>query len=245
MTGNWIISERKNRGVSQNKLAKFMGIPSATLSAWELDKKEPSNEELKQLKKAFKDYDKAHDSGKIPKKRNITGTIEHKKVPTFSKDSWNDIEIKYPKSYLKNFTVEKSEEASNGGPKAIALFAGCGGMSLGFKNAGFDVIGYVEIEKSARDIYAANFQNSECLGKDVCDITDKQIKSWKQKFGHISILCGGPPCQGFSLAGKRDIHDARNQLYRNYLNIAKLLKPEVVVLENVRQLIFSAKFSET
>jgi DNA (cytosine-5)-methyltransferase 1 len=99
------------------------------------------------------------------------------------------------------------------------------------------VCGYVEIEESARKIYEANFSKSECLGTDVCDISDEDIKSWQRKFGHISLLCGGPPCQGFSLAGKRDENDARNQLYRNYLNIAKILKPEVVVLENVRLLL--------
>lgn len=237
MEENWIISERNKRGVSQYKFAEFMGITSATLSSWELEKSAPSKEDIKELKKAFKKYDDAHKKGKIPTKRKITGVAKHKKVEKFTPETWDSIEIKYPKSYLKDFTVKNAEEISKGGPKAIALFAGCGGMSLGFKGAGFDVVGYVEIEKSAREIYASNFKNAECLGTDVCEISDDQIKSWKKKFGHISVLCGGPPCQGFSLAGKRDKNDARNQLYRNYLNIANILKPEVVVLENVRLLL--------
>lgn len=234
---NWIVEERNKRNLSQYKFAKFMNIASATLSAWELEKVSQTKEEAQKIKKAFQLYDKELKAGNLPKKRKISGTVQAKKVPALTEEDWKKIDLSYEKSYLKDFSVVKAEEYSKGGPKAIALFAGCGGMSLGFKAAGFDVCGFVEIEESARKIYSANFPKSECLGTDICKITDEEIKTWQRKFGHISLLCGGPPCQGFSLAGKRDENDARNQLYRNYLNIAKILKPEVIVLENVRLLL--------
>jgi DNA (cytosine-5)-methyltransferase 1 len=124
----------------------------------------------------------------------------------------------------------------NNKPKGIALFAGCGGCSLGFKNAGYDVVGFAESAESARKIYSTNFPESELLGSDVSKISNEMVENWKNKFGEIDVLFGGPPCQGFSLAGKRDIEDPRNILFLHFARIASRLKPKVVMLENVRVL---------
>ena len=90
-------------------------------------------------------------------------------------------------------------------------------MSLGFEAAGFNLVGHLDIEESANRIYKANFPNSDLLGTDICNTTDEQIHSWLNKYGDIDIIIGGPPCQGFSLAGKRDPTDMRNQLYKYYV----------------------------
>ncbi len=128
-------------------------------------------------------------------------------------------------------------------PKGIALFAGCGGYSQGLKSAGYNVVGFAEIAESARNIYLANFPDTELLGTDVSKISNDEVENWKHKFGEIDILFGGPPCQGFSLAGKRNIEDPRNILFLHFARIAAHLKPKVVLLENVR-LLTSMKASD-
>ena len=121
-------------------------------------------------------------------------------------------------------------------PKAIALFSGCGGLSLGFAAEGFNLVGHVEIEESANKIYNDNFPESRLLGTDICEISDDNMHEWVSDFGSIDVLVGGPPCQGFSLAGKRDPEDVRNQLYKYYVHIVSVLQPKVFVMENVRLL---------
>lgn len=135
------------------------------------------------------------------------------------------------------------ETRSPNAPKAIALFSGCGGLSLGFAAAGFDLVGHVEIEESANIIYDSNFVNSKLLGTDICNITDEQIGEWKREFGDIDVVIGGPPCQGFSLAGKRDPDDFRNQLFKYYSNIVSVIHPKAFIFENVR-LLTSMKTSD-
>lgn len=120
--------------------------------------------------------------------------------------------------------------------KAIALFAGCGGFSLGLKQAGFDVVGFSELAPSARKIYSENFPDAALLGTDITQITSRQAEDWASQFGEIDVLFGGPPCQGFSLAGKRDIEDPRNVLFVHFARIAAHLRPKVILLENVRLL---------
>ncbi len=122
-------------------------------------------------------------------------------------------------------------------PVGIALFAGCGGMSLGFKNAGLHVPGYVELDSSVRRTYEMNFPEAVCLGHDVLAIGDDEVKIWKKTFRHVDVLFGGPPCQGFSMAGSRDILDSRNELYLHFTRIASILKPTVCVFENVRGIV--------
>lgn len=78
-------------------------------------------------------------------------------------------------------------------------------MTLGFEAAGIDLVGHVEIAESANRIYAENFPKSKLLGEDICEISDKDLQAWRREFGDIDIIVGGPPCQGFSLAGKETL----------------------------------------
>lgn len=115
--------------------------------------------------------------------------------------------------------------------KVIDLFCGAGGLSLGFENAGFESI--LAIDFWAPSIETYNKNRSNKVGQ-VQDIT----KLDKKYFSTIDLvnLCGvigGPPCQGFSIAGRRIIDDDRNKLYRDYFRVLSILKPKFFLMENV------------
>lgn len=123
---------------------------------------------------------------------------------------------------------------SSNGPKAVSLFSGCGGLTAGFTYAGFNVVSHVEIDAAARAVYQQNFPASRELGTDIRGVDDLQLEGLAREHGPIDVVFGGPPCQGFSLTGKRDVFDPRNQLYREFARVVKSLSPQVFVLENVR-----------
>ncbi|HME50641.1 MAG TPA: DNA cytosine methyltransferase [Candidatus Lokiarchaeia archaeon] len=119
----------------------------------------------------------------------------------------------------------------------LDLFAGAGGMSLGFTQAGFSVIGGVEIWSPAARTYEKNHRSSRLIEGDIrsLDVQDAIYELHKEK--NVDIIIGGFPCQGFSIAGNRDPLDSRSQLYREYLKIVKMIKPLMFVMENVKGLV--------
>ena len=119
---------------------------------------------------------------------------------------------------------------------ALSLFSGCGGFSLGFSAAGFLVKGFLELEDDLRKIYKLNFPNSFEIGSDITEITQDSLTSVAKDLGGIDVIIGGPPCQGFSLSGKRDVSDPRNELFKHYLRFVDVFRPKFAVLENVRLL---------
>ena len=114
----------------------------------------------------------------------------------------------------------------------IDLFSGAGGLSLGFKNAGFKKVASFEIDKDASSTIENNFKDSQHFKDDIQKIDNKQLK---KIFGNtqIDIICGGPPCQGFSVAGYRNPKDKRNLLFREFLRFIEFFKPKVFMMENV------------
>lgn len=133
--------------------------------------------------------------------------------------------------------------------KVLDLFSGAGGMAEGFLQAGFE-IPYAS-DRSAQAALTYEYRHRDQLGYDLkyfCG--DVQILAeelnLKEFLGNdlnnIDVVCGGPPCQGFSMAGKRNPDDLRNQLVRSYINILNLVQPKYFVMENVTG-ILSAKFS--
>lgn len=234
-TDNWIVKERVSRNLSQYKLARILEVPNTKLCSWEKGKSEPSIHETKIIWQKLADFDEKVSKGEVRQKKLYQGKPNERSQPAYmSAKDWENADFSYPKSYNQK-TVDYSAKLKKK-PTAIALFAGCGGMSLGFKWAGFDVKGFVELEKSAREIYKTNFPKASELGTDILKLTDEQVASWKKELGEIDVLCGGPPCQGFSLAGKRDEADYRNKLYKEYQRIAEIVRPKAFVLENVRLL---------
>lgn len=112
--------------------------------------------------------------------------------------------------------------------KVVDLFAGCGGLSMGFANVGFNVVAAFDNWDPAIDIYQKNF-NHPIIKKDLEDTSDiKDIKSFKP-----DIIIGGPPCQDFSSAGHRDESLGRAQLTSSFTEIITEIKPKFFVMENV------------
>lgn len=122
-------------------------------------------------------------------------------------------------------------------PIAIDLFAGAGGMTLGFEQAGFDVLAAVELDPIHCATHEFNFPHWSILCKSVIDTSAKEIRE-KSSIGNkdIDVVFGGPPCQGFSLMGKRALDDPRNSLVFHFLRLVLELQPKYFVMENVKGL---------
>lgn len=118
----------------------------------------------------------------------------------------------------------------------LDLFCGAGGLSLGFKLAGFDIVGGVEWDSAAMETHKKNFKSKFEFCGDIKDISDKEIK---EKLSDVDIIIGGPPCQGFSSANRHDKeeNDPRNKLFFEYIRFIRIIKPKVFVIENVKEIL--------
>ena len=114
----------------------------------------------------------------------------------------------------------------------IDLFAGCGGLSLGFEEAGFEGILAIDNWQDALYTYAANRNVSRTLCADISTINPQTIKD-TYNIENVDVIIGGPPCQGFSVAGKRIIEDERNLLYKSFVDFVSCFHPKAFVMENV------------
>jgi len=120
----------------------------------------------------------------------------------------------------------------------LDLFSGCGGMSLGFEHAGFEILLGIDNWNDALVTFKNNHWNSNILCADLASITPSDISTEYKKF---DIIIGGPPCQGFSIAGKRNITDTRNELYKSFVGFVDQLKPKAFVMENVPNIVSMGK----
>ncbi len=114
---------------------------------------------------------------------------------------------------------------------AISLFAGAGGMDLGFERAGIKVVFANEIMKEAAQTYNANHPAGVMVNDDIYN----QL-SLMEKYTGVDLVFGGPPCQGFSVAGKMDPNDERSKLIFTFLDVVEIVKPRAFVMENVKAL---------
>lgn len=122
-------------------------------------------------------------------------------------------------------------------PIGIDLFAGAGGLSLGFEQAGFDIAAAVEIDPIHCATHEFNFPNCTTICASVVNLTGDEIRR-RAKLGatDIDVVFGGAPCQGFSMIGKRVLDDPRNQLVFHYVRLISELRPKYCVFENVKGL---------
>ena len=118
----------------------------------------------------------------------------------------------------------------------IDLFSGAGGLSYGFEKAGLNCLAGIDFFKQAIETFKTNHKKSLGISKDIRKISIKEFKK-KIKNKKIHIICGGPPCQGFSTIGPGDAEDSRNHLFLQFVRFVKELKPEIIVLENVTGLL--------
>lgn len=114
----------------------------------------------------------------------------------------------------------------------LDLFCGCGGMSLGFEKAGYHVLLGIDIWKDALETYKYNHKQSKTLCADMASLNPNQVE---ELLGTktVDVIIGGPPCQGFSIAGKRIVDDERNKLYKGFVRMVEHFKPKAFVMENV------------
>lgn len=133
-------------------------------------------------------------------------------------------------------------------PVAVDLFAGAGGMSLGFEQAGFDVVAAVEYDPVHAATHAFNFPQCEVLCRDASNLTAADVlaaaeRGYKRVHpgvpwpGKLDALIGGPPCQGFSTGGKRERGDERNDLLLQFVRLVEEVRPQTFCLENVSGLL--------
>jgi DNA (cytosine-5)-methyltransferase 1 len=118
-------------------------------------------------------------------------------------------------------------------PVAVELFAGAGGLGLGFEQAGFRVAVAVEMERNAAQTYRANHPGTVVLERSVSELEASDIRAVAPWMKHVHAVIGGPPCQGYSVAGKRDPNDEKNQLFLHQVRLASRLDARFVVIENV------------
>jgi DNA (cytosine-5)-methyltransferase 1 len=130
-------------------------------------------------------------------------------------------------------------------PTAVDLFSGAGGLSLGFEQAGFDVLTSVEYDPVHAAVHEFNFPLTQVLCADVAQLRAEDLeeaiaqgaerhgRSWDEDDDQIDVVFGGPPCQGFSSIGKRLIDDERNQLVFHFFRIVSELRPRYFAMENV------------
>ncbi len=133
--------------------------------------------------------------------------------------------------------------------KAVDLFSGCGGLTQGLKNAGFKVVGAVEIDSRAVATYAANHPEVAVKQADIGTVDPATFMGeLGLAAGDLDLLCGCPPCQGFSKIrtknGSKRNRDKRNGLSSEMLRFAKILRPKAVMMENVPGLIKHKSFKD-
>ncbi len=121
-------------------------------------------------------------------------------------------------------------------PTVIDLFAGVGGLSLGFEMAGFEVVLANEFDPSIAEAYKKNRPGTKMIVEDITKLpVDETFGPYE---GNVTAVIGGPPCQGFSQKGSRkSINDPRNFLFRYYFEVVKRVKPKYFVIENVPNLL--------
>jgi DNA (cytosine-5)-methyltransferase 1 len=123
-------------------------------------------------------------------------------------------------------------------PTVLDMFSGCGGLSLGFENAGYDILMGIDNYYPALETFQNNHSTSATACLDLVNaVPEDASRSITKK---VDVIIGGPPCQGFSIAGKRIIDDDRNKLYKSFVEFVGYFKPKAFLMENVPNIVSMA-----
>lgn len=117
-------------------------------------------------------------------------------------------------------------------PSLIDLFCGCGGLSEGFEDAGFEIICGNDVDYNMIESFKLNHPTAKAIAGDIRKISSEELLNKKKK-EEIDLVIGGPPCQGFSTVGNRKENDPRNRLFYEFVRVVKEIKPKMFVMENV------------
>jgi DNA (cytosine-5)-methyltransferase 1 len=146
-------------------------------------------------------------------------------------------------------TIVYDEDSETRDLKIIDLFCGCGGISTGFKNEGFQVLLGADINPHALKTFQRNFPKAKAVETDLSGINPQELlRTMGLKSGELDALVGGPPCQGFSKnvpARNRYHSDPRNKLLLTYIDFVRVFKPKFVVIENVAEMMNGFKGAYT
>lgn len=229
--GNSLRLYREHVGLSQARVAEASGIPQHILSAFELGKSSLDPKAKKALKAMFANTDATKELSSRKKRYRTHAYSVRKHDP-------ERVNLHCLSAGNASYKAEISSLSNPPNPSftGLSLFSGCGGLSAGFRAAGCDIKGFVEIDDGLSSIYSSNFPSTKRIGSCIQKITNDDIVAFMKTQGSIDVLLGGPPCQGFSLAGKRKVDDPRNELFRDYIRFLDIVRPKAAILENVRLL---------
>ena len=115
----------------------------------------------------------------------------------------------------------------------IDLFCGSGGLSHGFETSNYKIIAAVDTWEDALKTYKKNFKDTETFNLDIKEFNKTYLNQILKQYKKIDGVIGGPPCQGFSTVGTRDVNDRRNSLYLDFFNTVKKINPNFFIIENV------------
>ncbi len=156
----------------------------------------------------------------------MSNTVHARNVGTSSQPSYLDV--------LEQAWAQHTAARVPDAPTVISTFAGCGGSSLGYSMAGFRELLAVEWDQNAVDTFRLNFPEVPVWHGDIAKLSvDECLERAGIQPGQLDVFDGSPPCQGFSTAGKREMADPRNQLFREYVRLLRGLQPKVFIMENV------------
>jgi len=134
--------------------------------------------------------------------------------------------------------LSNTKKSNQVGYKVLDLFSGCGGLSYGFDQEGYEAVLGIDNWDLSLDTFKRNHPGSNTLVADLSHISPKEVESITGlKPEEVDIIVGGPPCQGFSISGKRNPDDPRNKLYQSFLAFVGYFKPKAFVMENVPNLV--------
>ena len=133
----------------------------------------------------------------------------------------------------KKNTEKENENENDNIINVLDLFCGCGGMTKGLTDAGLNVIAGIDIWDKAINSYKKNFHH-QAICEDLTKLSPENFNNlYNKENKSIDLIVGGPPCQGFSIAGKRDTKDPRNSLFMEYVKYINYFNPKAFIMENV------------
>jgi DNA (cytosine-5)-methyltransferase 1 len=159
----------------------------------------------------------------------LTKSTSKQKTPKLGRyDSIANALLKNGDQYRVFVDISKSKP-TNSEYEFVDLFAGAGGMTLGMEMAGLKSVAAVEMVEIASDTHKQNFPHCKIFNGDIAEFDTSEINANLK----VRVVVGGPPCQGFSVAGKRDPNDPRNKLFMEFVRVVDELQPDYFVMENV------------